>query len=675
MVTAPGGIVELGGLTEAGTIGISDNSFSFPESVTRSNVELNNDANVSVAAGGGGFINVNASNLLLTDASELIAGIAEDMGSPDAQAGNINIDATESVRLIGADDSFDELQTGIRNNIGDRAIVRIRRDDSDTANQNLTSSAVGNGGAININTPLLDFQDDGKVSTVSYGRGNAGNINITTDSISLALGTIETFSREGAVGNSGNVNIINTNEISLGDNSEIQTQIFAEATGNVGNINIETGSLTLGEFSFIQADTNNGVVANAGNININARESIELNGRLSLIISQIQEGGDGNAGEIRIATPNLSLRDFSLISTNVKQNTTGRAGNVFLNVGNLNITEGAVIDSLTENNFPGGSIEIAANRVNLSDGGKIVTSGNSGGDAGSISLSVTDSIVIDNENPLLFDPSFSFDEQILRDTVLQTGIFASTIEGSTGNSGNINIQSGSIELTNDGSIEAAAQAGTEGNITLTTTEDITLSNGGFISAQAFNNANGGNVNIDSRFIIALPNSNSDILATASQGQGGVINIETESLLGIEERTFNNLTNDINASSDFNLDGTVNINILRFDPIQGGIELPRNTIEANQAIAQACSNTDQNASNSFVVTGRGGVAATPVSPLDSSYVTIKGETANSAPIETSRGKIKPARGIKVMKSGEVILTSYRTDDAGVRVPDLKPNCGV
>ena len=52
---------------------------------------------------------------------------------------------------------------------------------------------------------------------VTYGRGSAGDINIKAEEISVGLGMIESFAREGAVGNSGNITIVNTNEIFLGD--------------------------------------------------------------------------------------------------------------------------------------------------------------------------------------------------------------------------------------------------------------------------------------------------------------------------------------------------------------------------------------------------------------------------------------------------------------------------
>ena len=676
LITALGGRTELGGLSRAGNITIDeDGSFNFPEDVIKSDVTLSDNAEVLVAGNGDGSIAVNANNLLLTDTSELIAGIAENTDSPDNQAGNITINATESVTIVGVSNEFDWLQTGIRNNVGDRTVVR---------DENLTSNATGNGGAIIIDTKSLELEADGKVSTTTFGVGNAGNIEIDANNISIDPGSIESLSRESAKGNSGNIIITVNDEIFLSDvdisngydASVIQTQVIGEAEGDVGDINIVTRNLVLNESSFILADTPDGTIGNAGNITIDASELITLNGELSLIVSQIGEGGVGDAGEIRITAPNLSMSNSSLISTNVRRDSEGRAGNIFIEVDNLNLTNGAVIDSLTENDFSGGNINIDADRINLRDGGKIVTSSDRTGNAGNINLDVADTIIINNKNPLNLADS-PFNEQILRNTVAETGIFASTLESSTGDGGKINIQSGSIESIDDGSISAATQAGIGGNVILQATDNIILRNNSSISAQAFNNANGGNLNIDAKFVIAFPNGNNDILASSEQGQGGNIIINTESLLGIQERPLSDLTNDINASSEFNLDGNIIINTLSIDSLQGTVELPQNVVESQQAVVQICDSSRKSiATNSFVVRGKGGIQAEPGLPLDSSNIYINGETDSTSPlqaIETSRGKIQPARGIKATQDGKVTLTAYQTNNAGERLLDNNLNC--
>ncbi|BAZ44429.1 hypothetical protein NIES4102_14380 [Chondrocystis sp. NIES-4102] len=522
----------------------------------------------------------------------------------------------------------------------------------------------------------MAFKDNGKISTVSYGQGNAGNINVSAENIAIEQGTIESFARDGAIGNSGNITVNSLNDLVLGDFSEIQAQVFNDATGNVADVLINARSIVLNEFSFIQADVGSGVTANAGNIIINA-QSIELNGKLSLIISQVQSESIGNAGEIKITAPNLSLSDFSLISTNVKENSLGKAGSIFIDVDNLNITSGGVIDALTENNFDGGNITIDANNINLSDGGKIVTSGNSRGNAGNIQLNVANKISINNTKAPADSPFF---KPILQNTVLESGIFASSVEGSTGNGGNINIMSGSIDFINQGSIAAVTQAGEGGNISLVVADKLSLDNNSLISAQAFNNANGGNLTIDTQFIVAYPNTNSDILASAQQGQGGNITIDAESLFGIDQRPLNDVTNDINASSLVKgLDGTIEINNANTTNIEDVIELPTNLIEPQQTTAQACqANKEAAANNRLLIRGKGGVPASPEQPLVSQNIALNGQyinTINTVPklIETSVGKIQLARGIKINKSGGVVLTAYPTNSVGERVPPARANC--
>ncbi len=99
-LAAPGGRIELGGLSQAGEIGISsDSSLTFPDSISKADVSLTDGAQVNVAADGGRFINVNARNLSLSQESQLTAGIVETSGTSDAQAGDIEINLTDKLTL------------------------------------------------------------------------------------------------------------------------------------------------------------------------------------------------------------------------------------------------------------------------------------------------------------------------------------------------------------------------------------------------------------------------------------------------------------------------------------------------------------------------------------------------------------------------------------------------
>ncbi len=221
--------------------------------------------------------------------------------------------------------------------------------------------------------------------------------------------------------------------------------------------------------------------------------------------------------------------------------------------GNLSLIDGGRVDVGTSGQGNAGLIDITATGditfegVNSANGfGSGVTSqvnpgatGNSGG------------IIISTEGHL---------------SLIDGGRVDASTNNSQGNVGNVTIEANSIELANEAEINAVTQSetGVSGIIDLKVAEDISLDNNSQISAQALDNANGGNVAIDARFIIASPNANSDIIAIAEQGQGGGITINAESLLGIEKGPLSDSTNDINASSDSELEGDITIDTINLE---------------------------------------------------------------------------------------------------------------
>lgn len=93
-LTALGGRIELGGLAEEGTVGLTIDgnsaSFSFPQGVKLGNVSLSEDARVGVRGVGGGDIVVNANNFTATGGGRLTAG-TEGAGN----AGDITVNANQ----------------------------------------------------------------------------------------------------------------------------------------------------------------------------------------------------------------------------------------------------------------------------------------------------------------------------------------------------------------------------------------------------------------------------------------------------------------------------------------------------------------------------------------------------------------------------------------------------
>ncbi len=171
------------------------------------------------------------------------------------------------------------------------------------------STAVGNGGNINIDTNILNIFDVAQIDNSVFGEGNAGNININAKEISL-----------------NGVRSAIASEV-RGSNLE---GLKDRASGNSGNIYINTNSLSLDNISYLLTDIQFGTEGKAGDIIINSTDRISVD-RNSLILSQVANGARGDAGKIEITTGNLSL-DRSLLIANTSG--FGNAGDIFIKAQN-----------------------------------------------------------------------------------------------------------------------------------------------------------------------------------------------------------------------------------------------------------------------------------------------------------------------------------------------------
>lgn len=187
-----------------------------------------------------------------------------------------------------------------------------------------------------------------------------------------------------------------------------------------------------------------------------------------------------------------------------------------------------------------------------------------------------------------------------------------------GNAGDLDITANSATLNNLSFLTVFAfpvlNPVKSGNITIEIADRLILNNNSTISARAFEDADGGNLDIDAEFIFASPNQNNDIIASADRGTGGNISITSQGIFGLEERSSisDNNTNDLDASSRLGIDGTVQINTPEVN-LQKELELEGELISTEATIANSClSRSSQQAS--FTV---GGDARLPKSP-DSDY---------------------------------------------------------
>ncbi len=688
-ITALDGKIFLGGLATAGTVSLDEAfNFNLPENTTRSDVLINDGASLNVRAEGRGTVDLIGNNIEISEGL-IRAGVDIGLGDSEIEPGGINIDAADTVAINNL--SLVSNATLGPGNGGDITINAENNLDIDVSDIGTGAFVVepgvlGAAGNINITTRELKIDNESRISTSTQGEGNAGDVNIQAKSFSL-----------------NNASVIFNDTL---------------GTGNAGNTNVKVDSLSLVNGGELTSSTEG--EGNAGNINVDATDSVTLIGTAPV---QVIFGSD---------TGGFSSGFFSTSAVGA----TGRGGQITVNTDRLKISEGATLNARTKSAASAGNILVNAKTLEITGGGQILTAAFAGGDAGNITLNISETINISGSDPTfesrreqvieLFnqleleepDP-----EQTIDPVSPESGIFASTGSDSTGSAGNIfirgasagdnidlqlpalnlandgriavdsrgqgdggnvSIQGSSLSLENNAAILAGTPQGTGGNINLDLQNNLTLREQSLISAEATNNADGGNIDIDADFVVAFPN-NSDVLASAEGGDGGNININTQGLFGIQERPQNPLTNDIDASSEFGLAGTVSITTPDVEVFQGLTELPTNVTDADTVSANVCSVDSSTTASNLLVKGKGGVPPQPIEPLNADSLLIGGESqanipapgANSSkvpqiqPIKTALGDITLARGVKVTKDGRVILTSYAT--SGDRLPNNSVNC--
>jgi filamentous hemagglutinin family protein len=531
--------------------------------------------------------------------------------------GDIQITASDSILMNTGSIDGDRLNAS---NSRNGVLAQVRQ------------GAVGNAGDVIIKTDNLNLANGATIGTGTVAQGNAGAINITANDITFwgvnlrgEPSSVGSRVEQEGVGNAGDVNI-NTGNFTLTNGGQINAGIVGQGEGGdinitaTGDLNVISGRFNSGIFSVVNQEA----VGKAGNVNISTGNLTVTNGGLI----DASTSGQGNAGLIDIiASDTISIDgersdgSSSRISSRVEPEAIGNAEGVTINTDNLTVTNGAYIDASTFGQGNAGLIDITASDITFegetsnaypSSAFSQVNPGGEG-DAGGVTIE-TDNLTLKDGGLVsanTFGQGDAGDVTIASDNnlTLNGGQIVANTSG-RGQPGNITIEANSVDLVNQALINAETQSetGESGIINLQVAEDLTLQDNSLISAQALENANGGNLTIDARFIIAVPNSNSDIIASAEQGQGGNITIDTKSLFGIEERPLSSLTNDINASSEFGLSGTVDINILEVDPSQDSLEIPVEPVQAE--VNQTCEINSTGNQSEFVVTGRGGLPPEP-----------------------------------------------------------------
>ena len=666
-------------------------------------------------SGNAGTIQINAANLNIVDGGTVSS---TNFGIGLGNAGNIQISVKDRVNISGftLDEEGNRFFSNLKSTLETDAIGNAGNIEIDSGSLTINDSAFlvnstfgqGDAGNVVLNVAGAIEMRDGLISSSvnSGARGNAGSVLVNADNLLLIDGGV-IFAGTSGNGNAGSININANNDInfdgesSLGFPSSVISNVEPEGVGNAGEVTVVASNFSLTNGGVISARTFG--LGNAGAITIDAAGTISADGEssggfASGVFSTVEGTAVGNSGGVNITTTNLTLTQGGVINGSTFGQ--GNAGLITINAAGTISADGessggfaSTIGSTVEESAVGdsGGIDIKTSDLTLTQGGVINGSTSGQGNAGAITIDASGNISAEGESFggtasgifSLVNPTgvgdaagINIDTNNLSLTD-NAGISVSSL--GEGNAANLTIVSDSLVLSEGAFLAALTPVGTGGSINLQIDDRITLRDNSLISAQAFDIANGGNLTIDTNFLIAFPEGNNAILANAEQGAGGSISINAEAIFGFSFGRPNpdnpqDSTNTINASSEFErLTESSNVYLVDFD--SSGKIIPA---DSTQTIAEACSsNRNSEAKSVLAIEGRGGVLAEPGLPLNSNNIYVNGETNSTStipePIETAQGKIQPARGIKVTESGEIILTAYRTNNAGERLPENNPSC--
>ena len=366
-----------------------------------------------------------------------------------SNAGDIDINASESVELIG------------RNRTGDLPTSIF------------SDAEGGDGGNLRIKTKQLSIQNGAQISTSTFGEGQAGNIDIVvSESIILSgfseLNTTDS-NRSGIfvstqLGSTGNAGILNitAKTLTIENGARISANTRGPGQGNetvlnLENLVIQTGG-EIGAGSLIDSDDDFSERGDGGNLTITANDSIEIIGTNDI---------NGEAVNSRIFT----LTDWI-----------GDAGNLTIDTNQLTVSNGGEINVNSTGTGDAGQLRIRARNIDLNQGSLIATTKEGAG--GNITLEVTENLTLRNNSTIsseAFNEANGGDITIAADFILgfpSTGLGSDIrTDADAGEGGDININAQGIlgfevselttgKLNNINDIDASSKTNVSGNINI-----------------------------------------------------------------------------------------------------------------------------------------------------------------------------------------------------------------
>ncbi|MEX0269709.1 filamentous hemagglutinin N-terminal domain-containing protein [Leptolyngbyaceae cyanobacterium UHCC 1019] len=578
----------------------------------------------TASSGRSGNIQINTRDLLVRDGAVVLAANSPGNFASSGAAGNLEIMASNSIQISGRGLSgFSSQLTAFTTNDKPGGDIKVSTrnlvvENGGEISAYATDKASGAGGTVRLEVEQLIVRGGSQVAAGTFGKGEGGNLEVVASDFVQIIGD-------------GSSPLLGGRSPSA-----LFTGSIGLDSGNAGNLKIAAKNLMVQDGGVITAETRSRS-GRAGDLNIQASDSIQVIGNIGGDPSQItaRTFGNGSAGDLTILTKQLSVQNGGQISAYTLGQ--GRAGTLsaiasefieLTGTSTVGLPSGILFDTLSSGDA--GALSIGTRRLTIRDGGRVSAATFSAGRGGEILVNATDVVEISGTSPdgqfasgLYFDSRGAGDAkgiQINTGKLMVQDRGTVTVLGSgSGKSGDLEINAGSIFMSDGARLTATTQLGEGGNIRIKTEGSVILRRDSDIRTNAFGTGNGGNITFAvGGAIVAVLSEDSDVLASAVTGRGGNIFAKAIAILGF--RQFNKVEtseSDFIATSELGIDGVVTLDTRNPQP---NTPLPNRLDSPSLALGCAASpgvaNRDRPA-NRFFYAGRGGLPPNPSEALSSS----------------------------------------------------------
>ena len=331
---------------------------------------LSNLGNISSTVGeegvgNGNTISISAQAVDLQNVSFITSST---LGKGDA--GNIDIKTTGDISISGSNpqltnsnslssissDTFGQGNAG-KITIDTQASGKLLLSNFGIISSTVGSKGVGNGNTISISAQAVDLQNVSFITSSTFGKGDAGNIDIKT---------------------TGDISISGSNPQLPNSNSLSSISSFTNGQGNAGKITIDT------------QDRGKFLLSNSG-----------------AIISGVDSQGVGNGNTISIFAKEIDLQNGSSIFSSTLGK--GDAGNIIIDTtGALKINDSSSISTLSGGKGKAGDILLTSDRIILNNSDNAIGSQSVKAKGGNIQINTQDFLLLKNSSNI-FTNSFSTD--------------------------------------------------------------------------------------------------------------------------------------------------------------------------------------------------------------------------------------------------------------------------